>query len=409
MNPNKNKAGKYSVLMRVTVNRIHKRKKLPFFLDRKSQFTAKAKPNSFGLLGYIVNHKNSDQYNKIIHKWKERVFQNYHSVLEKLDREATLDELLNLKSTSISVGKFFTEIAIENISADSFKSANYRYNKFVHWLNENHPNCMMDSLGFTIANAYALYLKRNMQPSSARSHLKYLRSAFNLALRGEYIQSNPFVKIKLPKVEKKEVTRLTSEQIRQMINLNLSDEKSVEIARDTFLIQYFLCGKRIGDTLKLKFSMIKGEELHTRISKSKKYAAAHIPKIMFDVINKYRVPDKNTFILPYLRGYESASEDVLRRKVESSSAMVNLKLKVIQKYLNIEGNLITHSARYSLGFRHQIELNRSKDSLQLLYNHSNMRVTEGYIGTELDKRNAIKESKIIFKDFLIDAGSHSQN
>jgi integrase/recombinase XerD len=399
LNPVKNKQGKYKVIMRVTSNRKHKRKTLPFVLDRKSQFKVQAKTNSFGLEQHIVDHKQANKYNTIIHKWKDRISENYIDVFEKLSREATLDELLNLRSTSISVKEFLLEKAIENISIESHKSASYRYRKFVGWLNDNYSNILMDAIDFNIANSYVNFLKKHLQASSIRSHIKYLRSAFNMALRGGYLQANPFTVIKLPKVIEKERLRLSSEQISQIIEMDFSDRKSTSMARDIFLFQYFSSGKRIGDTLKMRFSMIEGDKITIPISKSKKMSAVHINEQLRTIINRYRCDSKDAFIFPYLRGYESADKATLIKKIDSKVSIIDRHLKEIQVKLGLGISLATHCARRSVARRHSTELQRSTDALQTVFSHSDIKVTEGYIGTEQNIEKSINESKVLFEDF----------
>ena len=399
LNPVKNKNGKYKVIMRVTANRKHKRKTLPFVLDRKSQFKAHGKKNSFGLEQHIVDHKQANTYNTIIHKWKDRISENYIAVFNKLSREATLDELLNLRSTSISVEEFLLDKAIEDITLESQKAASYRYKKFVGWLNDNHPNSMMDAIDFNIVNSYANFLKKHLKASSTRSHIKYLSAAFNVALRGGYAQVNPFTAVKLPKDKEKEKLRLSSLQIVEMMQLDLSAEPSVAMARDVFLTQYFLCGKRIGDTLKLKFSMIDGDEIKMPISKSKKVAGVHIDPNLMRIIDKYRCNQEDAFIFPYLRGSEPLKTEQLVRLLESKTGIVNRNLKVIQRKMGIKESLSSHCARRSFAYRHNIELKRPKDALKMVFSHSNMRVTEGYIGTEQNITKSINESKVLFEDF----------
>lgn len=164
-----------------------------------------------------------------------------------------------------------------------------------------------------------------------------------------------------------------------------------ELTKDTFCSQVYLRGRRISDVLCLRNENIEGNRITFLETKGQKKSDILIIPKMQIIIDKYKGMSRHGYILPIIDvAYSNPRKDKsFSRKIESKTAILNVKLKLIAAICGIKKNLTTHVARHS--FAHWLD-DSGIDSrtIQNMFNHSRLETTELYLkslrsNNELDK------------------------
>jgi len=180
--------------------------------------------------------------------------------------------------------------------------------------------------------------------TSAASLTKYrniFRQIFTDAILAGYIDSNPFDKIKRPKVEDVEVIPFTKDEIEKI--LNLASNK----------MQYFFTiaiftGMRTGEQIALEWKDIDFAHKTISITKTRNRGVTKAPKTKSSI----RVIDMLPIVEEYLhRQFEFTGHQEYvflssAKKLYYSSDIINVSLQKILKRLNISGRVL-YNARHT--------------------------------------------------------------
>jgi site-specific recombinase XerD len=146
----------------------------------------------------------------------------------------------------------------------SWYSANLR--SFDLYLRSRHIPDETDNIDIRLLREYVLYLfKRNcyqdhpytpvkprpLSSTTVHGHVRTLRAFFTWLAEEEFVQENPAIGLKLPKLEHKVITILSDEEIRTIIGT--FNPKQPSDARNQAIFMLLLdTGLRIGETIGLK-------------------------------------------------------------------------------------------------------------------------------------------------------------
>ena len=92
--------------------------------------------------------------------------------------------------------------------------------------------------------------KYKHSPSSAALYYRTLKAAFNKAISWEYLETNPFTKIKAPKLAKSLPVFINEEQLQAILS-----ETEEQYLKDIFTFAFYT-GMRIGEILNMKWNWI---------------------------------------------------------------------------------------------------------------------------------------------------------
>lgn len=92
--------------------------------------------------------------------------------------------------------------------------------------------------------------KYKHSPSSAALYYRTLKAAFNKAIAWEYIELNPFTKIKAPKMAKSLPVFISEEELNSILN-----KTEAQFLKEIFTVAFFT-GMRIGEILNMKWNWI---------------------------------------------------------------------------------------------------------------------------------------------------------
>jgi site-specific recombinase XerD len=223
----------------------------------------------------------------------------------------------------------------------------------------------------------AVYTK---SPHAAELYYRTLKAAFTKAVDWEFLNSNPFKKIKLPKPQKKFPLFITEQQLNVLLaqtNDNLMSD---------IIIVAFYSGMRLAEILNMKWShvsftdklvVVKNNETFT--TKSKKDRIIPMCDRLFStLINRYELlVDKNAteYVFEKFRGVKYLNDHISK------------SFKKILKKTTLDQKLKFHSLRHSFA-SNLIQKGVSIYVMKELLGHCDISVTQIY--SHLQSENLIK-------------------
>jgi site-specific recombinase XerD len=192
----------------------------------------------------------------------------------------------------------------------------------------------------TSDDAYFKKIKKPMFKVSATNHIKKMKTIFKHAIDLEIISKNPFRGIE--NTNKSTLrTRLNDEQLRLILKCDLSNEKTLEIYNDLFVLTV-LTGLSYQDLMLLDENTIcksdKGLYLSTKRIKTEYPVEMYLPEMAITILNKFKELEEcqaTKRMIPY-----------------RSNTQLNKNLKKVANYCGINFNLFHYHARYA--FRRNI-------------------------------------------------------
>ncbi|WP_303224131.1 site-specific integrase [Butyricimonas faecihominis] len=217
------------------------------------------------------------------------------------------------------------------------------------------------------------YLKSSCPSVNARSiHLRNIRKVFNSALDDDLVSVYPFRKYKIESKKESDTMPLSIDQMIAIRDYK-STSKTMEMARDIFMITFYLIGINSSDLYNLK----KGERCtYTRNKTGKKYDIGLQPEAL-EMIEKYK--DDN-MMFNFHKIYGDA---------HSMNSRVNQNLKKIGKEIG-EPSLKLYHARHTHATLARKILHVSKEDVAQMLGHGSFDVTDVYArydSEQIDKNN----------------------
>lgn len=224
---------------------------------------------------------------------------------------------------------------------------------------------ILDSLDVDYLNSYASYLKTYRENGQTRSNdnisirrkLSSIRSLYSYLYINDMINDNPMVKIKVPKVSKKEIIRMDKDETRDFLNAvesgasNASPHQAKyhekQKDRDFALISLLLgTGMRVSECVGLNINDIDLKHYAIKITrKGGKEEIIYMSDVLADIMNDYLEYRKSLSPLP---GHEQAlflSSQRTRIGVRS----VELLVKKYKNQACLLKNITPHKLRSTYG------------------------------------------------------------
>jgi len=134
--------------------------------------------------------------------------------------------------------------------------------------------------------------------------------------------------------------------IARLINLDVSHDKSLEQARDLFVLSYLMRGISFVDMAYLRKSNIHGGYIsYTRKKTGVRMEVKLEPQIRL-ILRKYMRSDSD-FLFPILQGIKTKNEELLYRRYQSRLSIYNRKLKELSGLLREKIPLTSYVSRHS--------------------------------------------------------------
>lgn len=236
---------------------------------------------------------------------------------------------------------------------------------------------------------FKAYVRSSLKLSerSAVNHLVMVRSIFSQVIKENIIDSKhyPFgkgkVKIKFPDAIK---TGLTIPEIKALEDVDLPDPIHNH-ARNLWLFSFYFAGMRVSDVLRTRWSDILDSRLNYTMGKNNKVVSLKIPAKAEKILKHYELlkENKNDLIFPDLKTCDLTNKFNTQRTIAFKTSAIDkcLRLHVAPK-AKIEKTLTMHIARHSFA---QNATHVDVRTLQMLFKHTKLETTEGYMGQFLHK------------------------
>lgn len=228
---------------------------------------------------------------------------------------------------------------------------------------------------------------RGISGNSISVHLRTMRTVLKSAIGENYLHENPINHEIIQKVETEPDKRaISTEDMRKVFFLDVSDNPQLQFAKDMFLFSFFAQGMAFIDIALLKYSnlkpgnVIKYERKKLKHSRGKKTVTVPLNNEALSILNKYRKSDflKSDYIFPILNKEVHISDRQISDRVRKKRRQVNVSLKEISILLKLDVTLTTYVSRHSYA---SSLVHRGASVLTVMdtMGHSSLDTTQKYI------------------------------
>ncbi len=306
----------YCVLLRITQDKKHFRKKTSIELKSKNDFNRKAKYGSW----IRTSEPNFKVWNNILEGEIEEAKNTYRD-LKKIGQAS--GELIKSKLSEAEVSTSFLEYAkkrTEDILKEgghrNYKKYNGFCNKLEGFLAESHKvGLLFSEVTTAFLSKFEAYLhslknKRNpeakLHPSTISLNLIIFKTLINRAIKVEKIikpDANPFLGYKYDTAVSSPKEKLNAAEIKRIEELELPEGSLIWHCKNYFLFSFYLAGIRAGDLIQLRWRNITEDgRLEYRMGKTKKDRSLQLHSKAMDILKKYSKDENNPtdYIFPLL-------------------------------------------------------------------------------------------------------------
>lgn len=209
---------------------------------------------------------------------------------------------------------------------------------------------LLQDIDSDLALMYEAYLRgRGLVKNSTSFYMRILRTVYNRAVEKDLITNrNPFKHV-YTGVDKTIKRAIPSKAIKQIKNLDLSLQPSLDFARDMFLFSFYTRGMSFIDMAYLKKKDLSNGILSYRRRKTGQRLFIRWEKCMQEIADKYATDYYSPYLLPILP-YPSDN----RSQYKNALYRTNKSLKEVAKMTGLSIPLTLYVARHSWATRYKI-------------------------------------------------------
>lgn len=191
---------------------------------------------------------------------------------------------------------------------------------------------------------YEAHLRnKGLARNSTSFYMRILRAVYNRAVeKGVTINRNPFKQV-YTGVDKTVKRAIPLKAIRQIKNLDLTMQPSLEFARDMFLFSFYTRGMSFIDIAYLRKRDLANGVLTYRRRKTGQQLLIRWEKCMQEIVKKYGTPTDSPYLLPIITTPGNAE----RAQYQTMLHRINYCLKKIAALAAIPVQLTMYVARHS--------------------------------------------------------------
>lgn len=400
----------YAIYLRITQDRKKKRIKSSIEVNKISDFNPKSKQAKW----IRPSEANHTVWNKALEGELEKAKKTFRELGE--DGMAT-KELIKATYQNSTISASFLEYAKQR-TKDIFNEGGYRnYKKYNGFCNKlegylqsiNKQDILFSELTSSFLSKFETYLhtlrnERNpeatLHPNTIVANFNIFKAIVNRAIMTDKLikpEKNPFLGYKLNSEIKTTKEKLNEAEIRLIEELSLPEDTLIWHCRNYFLFSFYLAGIRAGDLIQLRWNNITSEgRLEYRMGKTMKDRNIKLHQKALDILKLYDKEGKKgtDYIFPLLDNEAPYAKAVTQEQkatlppdlIKKLNDTTNAKNSLINKYLDkiakqaeIEKKITFHIARHSFA---KVAKDNKVDNnhLKELLGHSNLKITEGYMG-----------------------------
>ena len=350
----KNNAGLYPISIRITKNRKSTYIYFGQYIDEKYWDSVKNKVKK--------NHPNSTRLNNLISVKLAEINKYLLDIESDIKPITRIEEIKNTIKNKHKNHSFYT--FTESYFGELEKNMKFsRINSERPLLNriKEYPRAKtltFEAITPLFLRGFISYLRSTKDSVGERSivnTLIFIRTLYNRASQQNIISKGnyPFgntdgkIKIKIPKSIK---IGLTSEEVKTIENLNLSDNQKQHHTRNVFLFSFYLAGMRAADVLRMTWANVQGERISYTMNKNQKNLSLKIHEKLQKILDEYRSTktSQTDYIFPELKEATKNPKDILRT-TKTANKRLNRFLGQIADKAEITKKITMHVSRHSFG------------------------------------------------------------
>jgi len=312
--------------------------------------------------------------------------------LTSIQKDYTVSTLIETTNKqvykTVSIEDFFQELITENRTLNKIGNAKVYKDTLATLHAFKNTNCL-DIPFSDIDTAWLIQYEKwligkNYSETSISLRFRTIRSVFNKAIERRLIKKDvyPFDTFKISKFNTKTTKRaISKDEIKKIINLNLSDEsKMMQLSRDIFVFSYLQGGINFTDIANLKYENVADGRLQYTRQKTKKKFNLQMQEESQRIIDKYISSDisKDDYIFPILNKNLHKTAMLRFNRIHKIIGYINPNLKLIAEKAGIDANLTTYVARHT----YATVLKRSGVNTSIIsesLGHSSEKITQIYL------------------------------
>ena len=202
---------------------------------------------------------------------------------------------------------------------------------------------LLEDIDSDLMLMYEAYLRgRRLTKNSTSFYMRILRAVYNRAVEKDLTTNrNPFKHV-YTGIDKTIKRAISLKAVKQIKNLDLSLQPSLDFARDMFLFSFYTRGMSFIDMAYLKKKDLSNGILSYRRRKTGQQLFIRWEKSMQVIVDKYENP-LTEYLLPIIKP-KNGNE---RTQYQNAMYLINRKLKEIGKIVGVQIPLTMYVARHS--------------------------------------------------------------
>ena len=287
-----------------------------------------------------------------------------NSYQEALDRISThsytcaqvVEYLSNIKQGAAPFSSASTDYII-NMEKEGRKSTAELYRRTCRYFNDfTKLDVMLDGITPRTIKEFDIYLKneKNLNPVTRGTHMAHLKAILNQAVRDKKVSydTHPFEYYEKPEGNIRELD-ISVDEVKQ-IRDSTPKEKSLRMARDLFMLSYYLGGINLIDLMQFNF---KNRDTIEYIREKSKNTKKGDKKISFSI------PEEAKPIIKEWMGKNGKLNFGYKYTYDNFRKFVTKEIKRLAENIGIESHVVYYSARKSF-VQHGFELGISLETLE---------------------------------------------
>lgn len=318
-----------------------------FNIDDLSQFKG----------GQVVGIPNASYVNMKLRS----ILNSYQEALDRISTQSytcaqVVEYLSNIKQGATPFSSASTDY-ITNMEKEGRKSTAELYRRTCRYFNDFIKlDVMLDSITPRTIKEFDVYLKneKNLNPVTRGTHMAHLKAILNQAVRDKKVSydTHPFEYYEKPEGNIRELD-ISVDEVKQ-IRDSTPKEKSLRMARDLFMLSYYLGGINLIDLMQFNF---KNRDTIEYIREKSKNTKKGDKKISFSI------PEEAKPIIKEWMGKNGKLNFGYKYTYDNFRKFVTKEIKRLAENIGIESHVVYYSARKSF-VQHGFELGISLETLE---------------------------------------------
>ena len=207
----------------------------------------------------------------------------------------------------------------------------------------NNKDIQINNINSDIIQKYESYLQlKGLSKNSTSFYMRILRAVYNRAVENELtINRTPFKHV-YTGIDKTIKRAIPLKSVKQIKELNLTQQPTLEFARDIFMFCFYTRGMSFIDIAYLRKKDLTNGTLTYRRQKTGQQLLIRWENCMQEIVEKYN-NSQSQYMLPIIKPVDKDE----RMQYKNAICLINRKLKIIGKMVNLQLPLTMYTARHS--------------------------------------------------------------